>query len=101
MDDAQIRMTLRHGADRAKRDEVFAAEQERNLPRIEDFRSTLLDHFKGAVWCAERKFKVAGVEYARILRDVTVLEHRIRFDAKALRAHRGRPEARSRTKGRG
>ena len=77
----------------------LTAEEERNLPRREDFLRPRLDHLQRAVWCAERQFKVTGVEERKVF-EVAVLQRRICFDSERLRTDRRRPEPRSGTKAR-
>ena len=75
MDYVQVRVALRHGADAAKRDEMLAAKQERDLPGAKDLRGALFDHAEGSVWRTKRKLKIARVEYGSIFGEVAVLKH--------------------------
>ena len=93
MDYAQVRVALRDGADAAERDEMLAAEQERDFPGVKDLRGALFNHVERGIGRTERKLKIARVEHGSIFGKVAVLEHRVCLYAERLGAHRRRPEA--------
>ena len=54
---------------------MLATKQERNLPGVEDIRSSRFDHVEGAVGRTERKLKVSRVEHGRVFGKIVILEH--------------------------
>ncbi len=98
--DVEIRMARTGRAHRAERDEVFAAEEDGDLPRSENPRRFGFDHLERGIRRAERQLQVARVVDGAIPQ-VPVEIGRIGLDAERLVANRRRAEARPRTVGGG
>ena len=93
--DMQIRIPRGQGAHRAERDEMFAADQERELPVTQDDFRPLLNIGESLLRAAEAKLQIAAVKDAAV-GEIVVLIGTVRFQTKALVPDGRGAEARAR-----